>query len=153
MALAEILSNGWFIILLGAGFLMLEVFSPGFFLAVPGTVLILIGIFILLGFNVFESPAGIIVGVLIAIIASGFTIWIYSRLTSDNEKPLATSMDSVVGKRGLVLRSINPDTISGKVELEGHEWSAKSTGALIPEGSRIQVVSSQGVHVIVEEVQ
>lgn len=152
MALAEILSNGWFIILLGAGFLMLEVFSPGFFLAVPGTVLIFIGILILLGFNVFESSAGIIVGVLIAIAASAFTIWIYSRLTPDNEKPLATSMDSVVGKSGLVLRPVNPDTISGKIELEGHEWSAKSTGAIILEGSRVIVVSSQGVHVVVEEV-
>ena len=152
MALAEILSNGWFIILLGAAFLMFEVFSPGFFLAVPGTVLIFIGILIFLGFNVFESSAGIIVGVIIAIAASAVTIWMYSRLTPDNEKPRATSMDSVIGKSGLVLRSVNPDTISGKVELEGHEWSAKSTGALISEGSRVKVVASQGVHVVVEEI-
>ncbi|MBN1165726.1 MAG: NfeD family protein [Methanospirillaceae archaeon] len=152
MALAEILSNGWIIILLGAGFLMLEVFSPGFFLAVPGTVLIIIGILILLGFDIFESSAGIIVGVVIAFIASGLTIWIYSRLTPDEEKPRATSMDSVIGKSGLVLKAVNPDTISGKVELDGQEWSARSTGAHIPENSRIVVVSSQGVHVVVQEV-
>ncbi|HOV67731.1 MAG TPA: NfeD family protein [Methanoregulaceae archaeon] len=38
------------------------------------------------------------------------------------------------------------------MRVEGHDWSANSTGALIEEGATVRVVGSEGVHIIVEEV-
>ena len=49
--------------------------------------------------------------------------------------------------------TVVPDTISGKVDVSGVVWSAKSTGAVLAPGTKIQVTSASGVHLIVEEVR
>ena len=45
-----------------------------------------------------------------------------------------------------------PNSLDGKVLVEGHDWSAHSTGAAIAEGAAVRVVGSEGVHVVVEEI-
>ena len=40
----------------------------------------------------------------------------------------------------------------GKVIIGTTEWSAHSTGAIIPEDRPVRVVDSEGVHIVVEEV-
>jgi membrane-bound ClpP family serine protease len=62
------------------------------------------------------------------------------------------SRDTVIGRTGRVTRAVDAASLDGKVRVEGHEWSAHSTGAPIPVGALIRVVESEGVHVIVEEV-
>jgi len=47
---------------------------------------------------------------------------------------------------------VDPTTLAGKVVLASAEWSAKSTGGTIATGKKVRVVSSQGVHIVVEEV-
>ncbi len=47
---------------------------------------------------------------------------------------------------------VNATTISGKVIIGSTEWSAHSTGGHIPAGKKVKVVSSEGVHIVVEEV-
>ncbi len=145
------LSFGWLLIVLGTALLLIEAFSPGFFAAVPGTVMILLGILLLLGIDIFGSVWGVLIGVVIAMVTAGFTIWLYSRITPD-ESPVTISRDSLVGMEGLVLRSVDPNTLSGKVRIAGQDWSARSPGGPIPPGKRVRVVRSEGVHIIVEEV-
>ena len=147
----ENFSYGWFIILIGAFFFALEIFSPGFFLLVPATVLLIIGALVVLGVDIFSSTYGIVLSIVIAIVAALVTVFLYGRLTPGDEKPITLSMDSLVGKTGVVLQDIDDSSISGKVSIEGQIFSAKSEGGSIPTGSRVKVIVSRGVHIIVQE--
>lgn len=147
----ENLSYGWIIIAIGAFFFVLEVFSPGFFLLVPGTVLLIIGVLVVLGVDIFSSTYGIVLGIVIALLAAILTVFLYSRLTPGDEKPLTISMDSLVGKTGRVISAVDEESLSGKVSIEGQIFSAKSREGIIPEGSKVKVIVSHGVHIVVEE--
>ena len=147
----EDFSYGWIIVVLGALFFVLEVFSPGFFLLVPGTVLLIIGVLVILGVDIFSSTYGIVLGIGIALLAAIVTVYLYSRLTPGDEKPLTISMDSLVGRTGRVLNPADEETLSGKVSVEGQIFSAKSKSGIIPEGAKVKVIASQGVHIVVEE--
>jgi membrane-bound ClpP family serine protease len=52
-----------------------------------------------------------------------------------------------------VNKTVDPNTISGKVFIASTEWSARSTGSEILPGKKVKVVDSQGVHIVVEEVK
>lgn len=70
-------------------------------------------------------------------------------------KITATNVDSVIGSVGLVTAPIDNVTASGQVKLGGMVWTARSTsGAPIPEGTKIRVDKIEGVKVFVspEEV-
>jgi len=140
-------------IITGTVFLVAETLNPGFFIAVPGTVLIILGVLFVLGVDIFSSPAGIILGVLIAFGASLVTIWIYRRINPDEASPTTVSRDSLLGREGIVTKKVIPDSLSGKVKAAGQEWSARSEGREIPVGARVKVVKSEGVHIVVEEVE
>lgn len=146
------ISIGWILIVLGALFLLIETFNPGFFIAVPGTVMIIMGVLFVMGFDVFGSPLGVAVGVATALAAAAVTVWLYARITPD-EHPTTISRDSIVGRTGQVVREVVPENISGKVAIGGVEWSARSAAGPLPAGTKVVVVRSEGVHVIVEEVQ
>ncbi|MCX6685024.1 MAG: NfeD family protein [Methanoregula sp.] len=152
MVLLEGIDLGWLLILGGALLLLIEVHSPGFFATVPATVMIFLGILFLLGVNVFNSSWGIVFGVIIAICAAGFTVWMYGKITT-NESPTTISRDSLIGMEGRVKTRVDATTISGKVLIASTEWSARSTGSEILSGKKVRVVDSQGVHIVVEEVK
>ena len=147
------LSFGWLLIMAGTVFLLIEAASPGFFLAVPGTVLIILGILFVLGVDVFSSPAGVIIGVGVALAASLVTIWIYRRINPGEESPTTISRDSLLGKEGIVVKAVDQDSLSGKVQVAGQEWSARTEKGEIRPGTHVRVVRSEGVHVVVEEVR
>jgi membrane-bound ClpP family serine protease len=152
MVLLEGIALGWVLIVLGALLLLVEVFSPGFFATVPATVLILLGILLLLGVDIFNSGWGVLIGVIVAICAAGITVWMYGRITP-NDSPTTISRDSLVGKEGRVIKPVDATTLNGKVLISGMEWSAHSTGLLIPAEKQVRVISSEGVHIVVEEVE
>jgi membrane-bound ClpP family serine protease len=151
MALVDV-AIGWTLVIAGSFMLLVEAYSPGFFVAVPATVMIILGILVLLGIDIFSSPAGIIIGVVVALIAGGITVWLYGRLTP-NASPTTISRDSIVGKEGKVIRLIDPDSINGKVVIGGVEWSARSAAGTIPAGRKVRVLRSEGVHIVVSEVE
>jgi membrane-bound ClpP family serine protease len=152
MVLLAGIDLGWFLIVSGALFLLVEVYSPGFFAAVPATVMIFLGILFLLGVDVFNSGWGVVAGVIIAIGAAGLTVWLYGKITPD-ESPTTISRDSLIGMEGRVKTRVDAITISGKVLIASTEWSARSTGSEIPPGKKVKVIDSQGVHIVVEEVK
>ena len=147
------LSFGWLLIVVGTLFLVVEALNPGFFIAVPGTVLIILGILLVLGIDVFSTPFGLIVAVLLTIAASIVTIWIYKKINPDTKSPTTISRDSLVGLDGMVLVKVIPDSLSGKVRVAGQDWSARSEEGIIAVGSKVRVVKSEGVHIVVQEVK
>lgn len=153
--MAEILgiSFGWFLVILGTIFLLVEAATPGFFIAVPATVMIILGVLLLLGMDIFSSGLGIVVAVSITIIVSLLTVHLYRRLTPEGIPPVTVSRDSLVGMEGKVVRRVDPASISGKVAIGEQEWSARSERDVISEGARVRVIRSEGVHIVVEEVR
>jgi inner membrane protein len=145
-------SIGWLLIVAGALLLLFEVHSPGFFATVPATVMIILGILLLLGIDIFSSGWGIVIGVAIALCSAVFTVWMYGKITP-NVNPTTISRDSLVGMTGRVKLQVDSHSIAGKVMLGSTEWSARSKGEVIPAGKKVKVVDSQGVHIVVEEVE
>ena len=141
----------WVLIVAGIVFLLIEAVSPGFFMAVPGTALIVLGVFAFFAYDLLLTPFGVIAAVIGAAAAAVVTILIY-RKASPDKMPETISKDTIVGKKGRVTVEVTADSISGKVEIDGALWSAKSTGKVIPAGADVVVAASQGVHIIVEEI-
>ncbi len=59
-------------------------------------------------------------------------------------------MDILAGKKGVVVKTVHPGSISGKIEIENQMWSATGDSE-IEEGKKVIVISSEGVHVKVKE--
>ena len=152
MALMDGGSLGWMMIVLGALLLLGEVYSPGFFIAVPATVLLILGILLLMGIDIYSSGWGVLIGVITALIAAGITVFMYSRINKDEKSPTTISRDSLVGKEGIVKVEVDENSLKGKVTIASSDWSAHTLGGKIPTGKRVRVVKSEGVHIIVEEV-
>jgi inner membrane protein len=152
MVLPELgLSFGWLLIIGGVILLLLEVNCPGFFATVPATVMIFLGILQIAGLDISNPWLGGILGIIVAICAAGVTVWMYGRITPD-ESPTTISRDSLVGREGQVKIPVDATTLAGKVVLGSTEWSAQTTGGTIAAGKKVKVVSSEGVHIVVEEV-
>jgi membrane protein implicated in regulation of membrane protease activity len=71
------------------------------------------------------------------------------RVTRDRET-LPVASDRAVGKAGLVLETVKPHGISGRVLIGSEEWRAEPEGEEeIPEGSQIEVLRVDGTHLVV----
>lgn len=140
----------WALIVIGAVFLVIEATSPGFFMAVPGTAMIVLGLMVFAGVDIFASPLGVAIAVIAAVIAAGISVALYRKISPD-QAPTTTGIDSITGRTGIVKEVVTSDSISGKVEIDGVVWSAKSTGAKIVPGTNVRVVKATGVHITVEE--
>ena len=152
MVLPEVgISFGWLLIIGGALLILVEVYSPGFFATVPATVMIILGVLQLMGVDIANPWMGGIIGISVAILAALVTVWIYGKMTP-NGSPTTISRDSLVGKAGIVKVAVDATSLSGKVTIGSTDWSARSNGLLIPEGRKVKVIDSEGVHIIVEEV-
>ena len=64
-------------------------------------------------------------------------------------------MESVAGKQAVVSETIDNVNGTGKIMLDGMEWTArtKEDGTVISEGKLISVISVEGVKAIVEEAK
>ena len=65
-----------------------------------------------------------------------------------------TNIDSVIGATGVVLTPVNNVAALGQVQVNGVEWSARSTGNThIPAGTLVKVDRIEGVKVFVSPVE
>jgi membrane protein implicated in regulation of membrane protease activity len=141
----EILALSFLVI--GLVLLVAEAASPGFFVGVIATILIalaLLGLFIP-GF--FTSPLAPITVIAVGAPVTYLTILLYQRLAPPSP-PITTVGESLIGRRGRVVRRVIPDSIAGKVNIDNTVWSATAEEP-IAKGVRVQVVDSRGVHVVV----
>ena len=76
-----------------------------------------------------------------------------SRRWMAGHKAARTNADRVIGETALVTEDIDNALAAGQVQVDGQIWSARSAhDVVIPAGSRVKVLSIQGVKVIVERV-
>ena len=71
-----------------------------------------------------------------------------------NPRVTRTNVDSVVGATGIVLTPVNNIAALGQVQINGVEWSARSTdNTHIPAGTLVKVDRVEGVKVFVSPVR
>ena len=63
-----------------------------------------------------------------------------------------TNADRVLGHEGIVIKTIDPMDGKGQIKVLGQVWSAKAD-KVIEEGSKVKVLSMEGVKLIVEELK
>jgi len=143
---------GLIFVIIGIVLLLAEASSPGFFIAIPATILIILGILGVVAPGIFFSFWSPIIAISIAIPVTLIVIYFYRQLAPPQE-PTTTVGDSLVGKKGLVTTATDPDSeTKGKVRIGSDTWSATSDTP-IKEGSKVEVIASEGVHVIVRKVK
>ena len=72
-----------------------------------------------------------------------------------NKTRTLTNSEGLVGKHAYVTEEIDNIKATGKVKIDGMEWTArtKADGPVIGVGSLISVISIEGVKAIVEEIK
>lgn len=137
------------LLIIGILMVLAEVSAPGFFILVPATVLIILGGVGLIAPDLLLQWYTPILAAVIAIPMTYISIKMYQKLAPP-APPETTVATSLVGKVGVVVTTVEPHSLKGKVRIENDDWSASSDHS-IPPGTKIRVRSSEGVHVIVEE--
>ncbi len=70
-----------------------------------------------------------------------------------NPRKAKTNYEGVIGKAGLVNITIDNISKTGKVTVEGQEWSAKSfEGNIIEVGSKVKIHAISGVKLVVSKL-
>jgi len=137
-------------IIAGVVLLVMEGAFPGTFLIVPGTVLLILGFLGLMAPDLLLSWWAPLITAIILIPLTLITIKMYQRLAPP-APPQTTVTSSLIGKKGTVISEVQPDNLKGKVRIDHDLWSATSE-RVIPEGRKVIVRASEGVHVVVEEL-
>ena len=137
---------GWLIFAL---FLFLaEIFTAGFVLAAFG-VGALAGA--LASFFGLTLPWQILVFIIVSVIAVIYSRRFAERVTG--ESSVKVGVDRVLGKKAVVLETIDPLEATGRVRIDREEWRAESSDSqVIPAESIVEVVGVEGTRVLVREV-
>jgi inner membrane protein len=141
---------GLALLIIGILMVLAEVASPGAFILVPASVLIVLGAIGMVAPDILISWWSPIIAVVILLPMTYVTMLMYQKLAPP-APPETTVATSLVGKTGVVDRTIIPNTLAGKVRIEHDTWSATSNKE-IAVGKKIVVKASEGVHVTVEEI-
>ncbi len=142
---------GLALLVIGILMLLAELSSPGSFILVPATVLVVLGLIGLIAPNILLSWWSPVIALVIVLPMAFISIKLYQRLAPP-APPETTVATSLIGQTGVVTTETVPDSLKGKVMIAHDVWSATSAKP-IQAGRRVIVKSSEGVHVVVEEVQ
>ena len=132
-------------IIVGILLFIVEVFQPGFLIAVPGTVFIVLGVLMSFNLNLglWILPIGLVVG-----LGSLYgTMRLYQSLAPP-DTPSEMSIQSTIGKSGIVTRDVKANEMSGKARIGREEFRATSESN-IPKGTKVKVTNAEGITVIV----
>ena len=69
-------------------------------------------------------------------------------------KKTNTNVYSIIGKKALVIKTINPIHSVGQIKLNGEVWTAESDNQqIIEEGTEVEILEIKGVKAIVKSVK
>jgi membrane-bound ClpP family serine protease len=132
-------------IIVGVLLFLIEVFQPGFLIAVPGTVFIALGI--LLSFNIVDGLVLLPIGLAVGLGSLYGTMMLYQSLAPP-DTPSEMSIETLVGKSGVVTKDIEANTMNGKVRI-GREEVRATSDADIAKGMKVKVTNAEGITVTV----
>jgi membrane-bound ClpP family serine protease len=132
-------------IIVGVLLFIVEVFQPGFLIAVPGTVFIVLGV--LMSFNLNLGLWILPIGLAVGLGSLYGTMRLYQSLAPP-DTPSEMSIESTIGKSGIVTRDVKANEMSGKARIGREEFRATSESN-IPKGTKVKVTNAEGITVIV----
>ncbi len=145
------LNIGLILLLLGAILIVIEIATPGFFIAVPGTILIIYGLILTAFPWLLENPFVPWIMLFLSFPIGYLTYLIYRKL-SPPSPPVTESYEGLIGKTGVVIETVKPYSLEGKVKIDSDMWSATSDVVIEP-GRRVIVIGVEGVHLIVKPLK
>ncbi len=137
-------------VVIGILMLLAEAVSPGAFILVPATVLILLGGIGLVAPEWLMSWWSPLIAAVVTIPITYVTMKMYQKLAPP-VPPETTVASSLIGMTGVVTTAVSSDNLRGKVRIAHDSWSATAQKE-IAVGAKVVVRSSEGVHVVVEEI-
>jgi membrane-bound ClpP family serine protease len=132
-------------IIVGVLLFIVEVFQPGFLIAVPGTVFIVLGV--LMSFNLNLGLWILPIGLAVGLGSLYGTMRLYQSLAPP-DTPSEMSIQSTIGKSGIVTRDVKANEMSGKARI-GREQFRATSESNIPKGTKVKVTNAEGITVIV----
>jgi hypothetical protein len=139
-----------FFIVLGIALIIFEAVPV---LDIPGVAMLVVGC-IGLGWGdwlLSEPWHAVLIAMVVAVLTTVIMVPVYRRLGRGGPSKVTTGGDSLVGQKGTVTHKVVPNSLSGKVRVGNRSWSAEAEEE-IPAGTKVEVVGSEGVHVIVRLV-
>ena len=136
----------------GAALLAFELVHPGALLLIPASIL-LVGGLLLVFFpaTLLDSAEGI-VAIVVAAVAAALIEIPYYRWLSPGHLPMTSMPTTLIGREGIVVSDVLPNSLKGKVRIDSEVWSARSPVA-IPAGTAVRVVGGEGVSILVAPSQ
>ena len=132
-------------VIVGILLFVIEVFQPGFLIAVPGTVFIVLGI--LLSFGVVDGMLLLPIGLAVGLGSLYGTMQLYQSLAPP-DTPSEMSIETMVGKTGIVTKEVIANERMGKVKIGLEEFRATSEEN-ISVGAKVKVINAEGITVTV----
>jgi len=128
-----------------------EIFTPGFILGCFGISALLTAGIAKIGLGVVFQLIGFAIFSLVIF----FTIRpLFLKFFYPSSRDFKTNVKALIGREGIVIERIDPDTIRGRVKIDGEDWWAVSlNGSTYEVGERVQVVDIQGTKVIIKKSQ
>lgn len=142
---------GLILIVTGVILFLVELSTPGFFVAVPATVLIILGAISLLVPSIFDELWAVPIIVIVAVASLLLTMKAYEKLAPPDQ-PAYGAIEALIGTEGFVIKTVEPNSLSGKVSINHREWAA-TAGKRISVGTKVLVVKGEGVHLEVKEAR
>lgn len=102
--------------------------------------------------SLFTTAMGVqfLVFAVVSAVALAVMVPLLAKRRKAHAAPVTNGSPLTIGKRGVVLRAINPGE-TGRVRVDGLDWQARAETAL-PEGSKCRVADVDGAVLIVEAV-
>lgn len=104
--------------------------------------------------SILEGPVWL--QILLFIAVSVVLLWMLRPIIKKHFTPnlTRTNVDAIIGKVGVTMVTVNNMMAQGKVQLDGMEWSARSTtGEDIPENVQVRIDRVEGVKLYVTPVE
>lgn len=136
----------WFWVTLTAFLLVAEIFTAGFFMLPFGAGAGVAALLNYLDVSLALQWTGFL---LVSVVLFISIRRVVDRIT--HEPPVKTGANRLVGKTGLVIEELVPNSSVGQVRIEREEWRADAPGQpLIPVGARVTVTAVEGTHLVVK---
>lgn len=136
-------------LLLAAIFVVIEIITLGL-----TTIWFAVGAFVAAIAGAFGAPLWLQV-IIFLVVAVVMIVMIRPLATKHlNDKAEKTNVEAVVGKNGTVIETIDNAKGTGRVQLDGMEWMARTaeTGVILEKDTSVKVLEVSGVKLIVEKV-
>ena len=79
-----------------------------------------------------------------------FLIRPLAKKLAKTDNTLVTNAFSIIGKKAIVIKEINPTLGVGQIKIDGQVWTAKSTNEeIISEGTEVLILNIDGVKAVV----